>query len=121
MFNKDKSGKSIILLVIVICVMTFVLLLVSRFFDNSGNNKAEEEAFKLNVYEYYLEIQDYKNQMIQKNNYNEQDFNVCGTELKSVIPDIIETDMSKFKIEHGKLIYIGVDEKERKWTQEVKI
>lgn len=121
MFNKDKSGKSIILLVIVICVMTFALLFVSRFFDNSGNDKAEEEAFKLNVYEYYLEIEDYKNEMIDQNNYNEQDFNVCGTELKSVIPDIIETDMSKFKIEHGQLVYIGVDEKERQWTQEVKI
>ena len=29
--------------------------------------------------------------------------------------------MSKFKIEQGKLIYIGTDENERKWTNEVKI
>ena len=111
MFNKDKSGKSIILLVIVICVMIFTLIFVSRFFDNKGN---EEEAFKLNVYEYYLEIEDYKSKNL------EQNINVCGV-LKSVIPDIIETDMSKFKIEQGQLVYIGNDEKERQWTNEVKI
>ena len=115
MFNKDKSGKSIILLVIVICTMIFTLIFVSRFFDNNGNDKAEEEAFKLNVYEYYLEIEDYKNRN------TEQNINVCGIELKSVIPDIIETDMSKFKIEQGQLVYIGNDEKERQWTNEVKI
>ena len=115
MFNKDKSGKSIILLVIVICVMTFTLIFVSRFFNNNGNDKAEEEAFKLNVYEYYLEIEDYKSRN------TEQNINVCGIELKSVIPDIIETDMSKFKIEQGQLVYIGNDEKERQWTNEVKI
>ncbi len=115
MFNKDKSGKSIILLVIVICVMIFTLIFVSRFFDNKGNDEAEEEAFKLNVYEYYLEIEDYKSKNL------EQNINVCGVELKSVIPDIIETDMSKFKIEQGQLVYIGNDEKERQWTNEVKI
>ncbi|MBO5477555.1 MAG: hypothetical protein J6A15_07380 [Clostridia bacterium] len=121
MLNKGKSGKSLILLVIVICVMSFAIVFVSRLFTNSGLDKAEEEAFKLNVYQYSLQIETYKTQMVQNNEYNEQEFNVCGVALKTVIPDIIETDMSKFKIEEGKLIYIGVDEREKQWTQEVKI
>ena len=109
MLNKDKSGKSLILLVIVIFVMSFVLIFVSSFFDNNGVDKTQEEAFKLNVYEYCLEIEEYKEQMAQENGFSEETFNAYGVELKSVIPDIVETDMSKFKIEHGKLIYIGND------------
>ena len=41
--------------------------------------------------------------------------------MKAVIPDIKEKDLSKFKIEDGKLVYIGVDQNEAKWTSEVKI
>ena len=121
MLNKRKSGKSLILLVIVICVMIFAILLVARLFDNKAQKRTEEEAFKLNVYEYCLEIKSYKEQLINNNEYDETQFNVYGSELKNVIPDIIDTDMSKFKIEQGKLIYIGNDEKEKQWTQEVKI
>ena len=49
MAKNKKSGKSLILLVIVILVMSFVLAFVSRLFDNKGIDKAQEEAFKLNV------------------------------------------------------------------------
>lgn len=121
MLNSNKSGKSLILLVIVIVVMSFVLLFVCKLFNNKDIKKAEEEAFKLNVYEYYLQIEDYKTKMSKTEGYNEEEFNVCGAELRSVIPDIIETDMAKFKIEQGKLIYIGFDEQEKQWTKEVKI
>ena len=121
MLNKDKSGKSLILLVIVILVMSFVLLFVSSFFDNNGVDKTQEEAFKLNVYEYCLEIEEYKEQMAQENGFSEETFNVYGVELKSVIPDIVETDMSKFKIEHGKLIYIGNVAQEKEWSEEVRL
>lgn len=121
MLNKDKSGKSIILLVIVIFVMTFALLFISRLFNNKGNHSAEEEAFKLNIYEYCLKIEDYKSKMENNNDFIESEFNVCGVELKNIIPDIIETDMSKFKIEQGKLIYIGNDEKEERWTKEARL
>jgi translation elongation factor EF-4 len=41
--------------------------------------------------------------------------------LKEVIPNMAETDMSKFKIEQGKLIYIGNDTNEERWTKEVRI
>ncbi len=121
MLNKKKSGKSLILFVIVIAVMSFAIVFVSRIFDNNGIDKVQEEAFKLNVYEYYLEIEDYKTQLAQTEGYSDENFNVCGIELKSVIPNIIETDMSKFKIEQGKLIYIGNDEQEKQWTKEVRI
>lgn len=121
MLNKGKSGKSLILLIIVICVMSVTIVFVSRLFTSNGIDKAEEEAFKLNVYQYNLQIKTYKTQMEENGEYSEEELNVCGVALKTVIPDIIETDMSKFKIEQGKLIYIGVDEKEKQWTQEVKI
>lgn len=121
MLNKNKSGKSLILLIIVIFVMSFALVFVCRIFDNKSSDKAQEEAFKLNVYEYYIEIEDYKTQLAQTEGYNEEEFNVCGAQLRSVIPNMIETDMPKFKIEQGELIYIGNDEQEKQWAKEVKI
>jgi preprotein translocase subunit SecF len=121
MINNKKSGKSLILLSIVILVMSFALFFVSRVFNNNGVDKAQEEAFKLNVYEYYLEIEDYKTQLAQTEGYDEEEVNACGVELQTIIPDMIETDLSKFKIEQGKLIYIGCDEQEKQWTKEVRI
>lgn len=121
MLNKKKSGKSLILLTIVICFMSFALVFVSRIFYNKGDNKTQEEAFKRNVYEYYLEVEDYKVQLAQTEGFVENEFNVCGTALRNVIPNIIETDMPKFKIEQGKLIYIGNNEQEKQWTKEVRI
>lgn len=122
MLNERKSGKSLILLVIVIFVMSFVLLFVSSFFYNKGTDTTQEEAFKLNVYEYCIEVEEYKEQLTQENDkYVEEEFNVYGVDLKSVIPDMVETDLSKFKIERGKLIYIGNDEQEKKWSEEVRL
>ena len=122
MLNERKSGKSLILLVIVIFVMSFVLLFVSSFFYNKRADTTQEEAFKLNVYEYCIEVEEYKEQLTQENDkYVEEEFNVYGVDLKSVIPDMVETDLSKFKIERGKLIYIGNDEQEKKWSEEVRL
>ena len=71
--------------------------------------------------DFLITKEDYKTQLAQTEGYDEENFNFCGAALKNVIPDIIETDMPKFKIEQGKLIYIGNDEQEKKWTKEVKI
>jgi len=118
MQKTDWTGRSLILLAIIIVVMSGVLFGVMRIFDNKSLTKTEEEAFKLNVYEYCLRIEEYKNIY---GNESAENLNICGVELKSVIPEIIETDMSKFKISQGKLTYIGIDEQEKKWTEEVKL
>ena len=121
MVNKDKSGKSLILLVIVVVVMSVALFFVTKLFNISDIDKAQEEAFKLTVYEYNVEIKEYKTQLSQNEDFDEKNLNVYGASLKEVIPNIVETDMSKFKIENGKLIYIGNDEQEKKWAKEVRI
>jgi len=122
MFSNKKSGKSLILLVIVIVVMSVALFFVTKLFNTTDIDKAQEEAFKLTVYEYNVEINEYKTQQLaQKDNFDEKDLNVYGASLKEVIPNMVDTDMSKFKIEEGKLIYIGNDTKEEKWTKEVRI
>ena len=122
MFSNKKSGKSLILLVIVVVVMSVALFFVTKLFNTTDIDKAQEEAFKLTVYEYNVEINEYKTQQLaQKDNFDEKDLNVYGASLKEVIPNIVETDMSKFKIENGKLIYIGNDEQEKKWAKEVRI
>ncbi len=121
MLNNRKSGKSLILLAIVICVMSVAMVFVGRIFNNNLVDNTQEEAFKVNVYDYCLQLEDYKEEKIKSNEYIEEEFNYYGVEMKSIIPDMIETDMSKFKIENGKLIYIGVNEDEEKWTKEVKI
>ncbi len=123
MLNRDKSGKSLILLTIVICVMSLAIVFVARIFNNNGKDKTAEEAFKLNVYQYYLEIENYKAEKSSDENsqFDVNELYAYGVDMKAVIPDIVETDMSKFKIEKGKLVYIGIDEKEAKWTNEVRI
>ena len=74
------------------------------------------------MYEYCIEVEEYKEQLTQENDkYIEEEFNVYGVDLKSVIPDMVETDLSKFKIERGKLKYIGNDEQEKKWSEEVRL
>lgn len=121
MLNKDKSGKSLIMLTIVIFVMTFAIFFVARIFNNNGEDKATEEAFKLNVYGYYMQIEDYKAERIDNIDFNINELDVCGVDMKAVIPDMKEKDLSKFKIEDGKLVYIGVDQNEARWTKEVRI
>ena len=121
MFSNKKSGKSLILLVIVVVVMSVALFFVTKLFNISDIDKAQEEAFKLTVYEYNVEIKEYKTQLSQNEDFDEKNLNVYGASLKEVIPNIVETDMSKFKIENGKLICIGNDEQEKKWAKEVRI
>ena len=100
MFSNKKSGKSLILLVIVIVVMSVALFFVTKLFNTTDIDKAQEEAFKLTVYEYNVEINEYKTQQLaQKDNFDEKDLNVYGASLKEVIPNMVDTDMSKFKIE----------------------
>ena len=121
MENREKTGWSLITLILVILVMSFAIFFVSRIFNNSEQDKASEEAFKLNVYSYYLQVEDYKAQRANDTNFSVDELDVCGVDMKEVIPDIKERDLSKFKIEDGNIIYIGVDENEAKWTNEVKI
>lgn len=121
MLNNRKSGKSLILLTIVILVMSVAMIFVGRIFNNNLVDNTQEEAFKVNVYDYCLQLENYKKEKIESNEYIEEEFNYYGAEIKTVIPNMIETDFSKFKIEKGKLIYIGVNEDEEKWTKEVKI
>ena len=121
MENNKKSGKSLIFLIIVICIMSFIILFIVNIFNNSMEDSATEEAFKLNVYEYYLEIEEYKSQINKNVDFNIEELDVCGVDMKKIIPNIKEKDLSKFIIEDGELVYIGIDENEAKWTNEVKI
>ena len=110
------------MLVIVIAVVCLILFFVCRVYNNTSIDASEEEAFKLNVYQYYLQVENYKKDMAQNNSeFNSNDLNAYGAKIKAIIPDIIETDLSKFKIEHGKLIYIGISDKEKQWTEELRI
>ena len=110
MFSNNKSGKSLILLTIVIVVMSVALIFVMKMFNTGKTDKAQEEAFKHKTEQLYTQEE-----------FNEENLNVYGAKLKEVIPNMAETDMSKFKIEHGKLIYIGNDTNEERWTKEVRI
>jgi len=121
MFSNKKSGKSLILLLIVIAVMSVALFFVTKMFNVGQVDKAQEEAFKLSVYEYNIEINEYKAQLAQTSDCSDENINFYGANLVKVIPNIAEKDMSKFKVEHGKLIYIGNDENEEKWSKEVKL
>ena len=68
-----------------------------------------------------MQIEDYKAGQVGNIDFNIENLDVCGVDMKNVIPYIKEKDLSKFKIEDGKLVYIGTDQNEAKWTKEVKI
>ncbi len=120
--GKGKKGASMIFLVLVIVVTISIFTIVVSYLDNSYNMlQSGEEEFKSRIVAYNDELDLYmQNERKNKENkFKKDEFNVYGDELRNVIPYIKEEDMAKFEIEKGKLVYIGTDTYEKKWTEEV--
>lgn len=115
-----KKGTSIIILVLVIVVTISVFMIIATFISNSSNMLVDSEnEFKSSLVAYSDELGMYIETEKKNGKFKEKDLNVYGDELRKVIPYIKEEDMTRFAIKEGKIIYIGNDSIEEKWSKDI--
>lgn len=115
-----KKGASIIILVLVIVMTISVFMVVATFLNNSSNMLVDtEKEFKSSLVAYVDELDMYIDAEKENTLFKEKEFSVYGDELRNIIPYIKEEDMTRFAIKEGKIVYIGNDEIEEKWSKEI--
>lgn len=115
-----KKGTSIIILVLVIVVTISVFMIIATFISNSSNMLVDSEnEFKSSLVAYSDELGMYIETEKKNGKFKEKDLNVYGDELRKVIPYIKEEDMTRFAIKEGKIIYVGNDSIEEKWSKDI--
>lgn len=115
-----KKGTSIIILVLVIVVTISVFMIIATFISNSSNMLVDSEnEFKSSLVAYSDELSMYIETEKKNGKFKEKDLNVYGDELRKIIPYIKEEDMTRFAIKEGKIIYIGNDSIEEKWSKDI--
>lgn len=115
-----KKGASIIILVLVIVMTISVFMVVATFLNNSSNMLIDtEKEFKSSLVAYVDELDMYIDAEKENTLFKEKEFSVYGDELRNIIPYIKEEDMTRFAIKEGKIVYIGNDEIEEKWSKEI--
>jgi len=119
-WNK-KRGASIILLILVIVVTVSICISVIASFSNVNLMQMElENDFKSSLIAYKDEVNRYITiEQKEDKNFKIEKMEFFGDRLREIIPYIKEEDMAKIAIKNGKIVYIGNDESERKWTQEL--
>lgn len=115
-----KKGTSIIILVLVIIITISVFMIIVTCLSNSGNMLEDSEnEFKSSLVAYLDELDMYIDTEKKNGKFKENEFSVYGDELRKIIPYIKEEDMTRFAIFEGKIIYIGNDTLEEKWSKDV--
>ncbi len=120
---QKKKGISLIVLVITIIVMIVLAGAIVLTLSNSGIiNKSSEAVFKQNVRNYQTELSLYLSEELMKSpTMNIMTVNITGNSIKEIIASISDEDLMKFEITFGKLKYIGTEEDEKKWAEELGI
>lgn len=115
-----KKGASIIVLVLIIVGAILVFTVVATYLNNSANMLEDfENDFKSSLIAYQDELDLYIKIEKSHNDFKEKELNVYGDNLRNIIPYIKEEDMAKFGIKEGKIVYIGHDSSEIKWSNEI--
>lgn len=115
-----KKGASIIILVLIIVATISVFMVITTFLNNSSNMIVDSEnEFKSSLVAYSDELSLYIETEKKNGKFKEKEFSVYGDELRKVIPYIKEEDMTRFAIKEGKIIYIGNDSLEEKWSNDI--
>lgn len=115
-----KKGASIIVLVLIIVGAILVFTVVATYLNNSANMLEDfENDFKSSLIAYQDELDLYIKIEKSHNDFKEKELNVYGDNLRNIIPYIKEEDMAKFGIKEGKIVYIGHDSSEKKWSNEI--
>ena len=119
---KQKNGISLITLVITIIII--IILAGAVIFAIKQNNPistANAAVFKSNLSEYRSELNTYKaNKYLElSGTYDPSTLNVTGNAIKDVITSMKSEDVSKYEIQAGELVYVGTNDKEKEWINDV--
>lgn len=126
-------NKGISLIVLVVTILVIVILTGAVILNITSSNSilsVNEASFKRNTDTYHSQLLTIlANNYLDENNFNPNGFDACcwdgngdgsGT-IKEYITSMSPKDGSKFKIEDGKLIYIGADVNEKHWCDDLGI
>lgn len=122
----NKKGISLITLivtiVIVIILASAIIMMITR---NNPFASAKEATFKHSVKEYQSELSLFlMNKTLNENgniNLSQENYDgkIGANSIAIPISSINDKDIVKFSVQNGKLVYIGIDEKEIEWANEV--
>jgi hypothetical protein len=120
-----KKGISLIVLVITIIV---IVILAGAVIINLANNgpvmQASQATFKANLAEYNNELSLYiSNQyLLNDGKFNSDSLNaLTPAEVKDIIKGITAEDAQKIRVIDGKLAYIGADQNEIVWAEQMDV
>ena len=119
---KPKNGISLITLVITIIII--IILAGAVIFAIKKNNPvstANAAVFKEDLSEYRSELNTYKaNKYLElSGTYDPSTLNVTGNAIKDVITSMKSEDVSKYEIQAGELVYVGTNDTEKEWVNDV--
>ena len=125
---QQKKEKGITLIALVITIIVLLILAGVTIGTLTGDNsiiwKAKETDFKTDIVSFQEELRvAIYNDYIEKNGQRKEADRFTTTEYKEIqkiIPSFKEKYKNKIAIKEDELIYIGLDEKERKWMGETK-
>jgi len=118
-----KKEKGISLIVLVITIIVIIILagsVILSIVNNSPIDKASEAAFKTTNREYSTEL-DMESISSFANGIDPFDLEVSSANIKDHISVIKPSDETKYNIQNGELAYIGTNEKEGLWVNELDI
>ena len=119
--NKRRKGISLIVLVITILVMIILAgVVVVSLQKNNPIEKAKEANFKTDVSSFASELGvGLSNSLVENSSVKpEEIFANKFVDMKKYINSFSKKYENKLVIINGKLIYIGGDSKEKKWSEE---
>ena len=125
--RKQNSGITLIALVITIIVILILagVTIATLTGESSIIFKGQEANFKTDIatFQEDLRVSIY-NDYIERNGQRKEEDKFTTSEyieIKKIIPSFKEKYKNKIAIKEDELIYIGLDDKERKWIEEAKI
>lgn len=128
---RTNKGISLIVLVITIVVMLILAgVVVLSLANNNPITQSKEAQFKSNIDAYNSELSMVvSNKYLKNRAFDKDTFNfplwdgISGGEgtIKEHIQSLTKEDGPKFKIEKGKLVYVGSSEVEQNWFTDMNI
>ena len=119
--TKEKKGISLIVLVITIVVTTILAgVVIVGLKDNNPVLKANESLFKTDIAEFRSELSvSYVSEKAENRKFKSDTVNLAAEEMKAYMESMKPLYYEKLAVVKGKLVYIGENELEIKWAEEI--
>lgn len=119
MKKTNREGISLIVLVITIIVMLILVsAVILKLKDSNIPDNAKEVTFKSDVSGLKDELLAYVINA-EAHGTEKDEINYSGEEIKNAITSINEKYIRILEVENGELKYVGENEYEKKWAEEV--